>query len=154
MNTNIEAKIDEVLYINEATLELLRRRIEADVKKGFFTSIGAPIGGAGIIAILYVLFSWIPAQLGTMIEDMPGIQRTVQESAIDYLENEQKGQRFIRQQVDLNSEKFVHLSDLTYDLVHECNLAQDNTSSLDYDPHRHLFRIHTLHYGFQLIPTL
>lgn len=102
-----ETKVEKDLFVNEATLELLSKRIEADVKKGFFRSIGAPIGGAGILAILYVLFSWIPAQLGEMIENVPGIQRTIQVSVIDYLGNEEKGEKFIRDQVNLNSEKFV-----------------------------------------------
>lgn len=107
MKEESKTKVEKDLFVNEATLELLSKRIEADVKKGFFRSIGAPIGGAGILAILYVLFSWIPAQLGGMIENVPGIQRTIQVSVIDYLGNEEKGEKFIRDQVNLNSEKFV-----------------------------------------------
>ena len=102
-----KTKVERDLFVNEATLELLSKRIEADVKKGFFKSIGAPIGGAGILAILYILFSWIPAQLGKMIENVPGIQRTIQISVVDYLGNEEKGKKFILDQVNLNSEKFV-----------------------------------------------
>jgi cell fate (sporulation/competence/biofilm development) regulator YmcA (YheA/YmcA/DUF963 family) len=105
-----ETRVDKDLFVNDATLELLSKRIEADVKKGFFKSIGAPIGGAGIIAILYVLFSWIPSQLGQMIESMPGIRQTIQASVIDYLGDEDKGKKFILDQVDLNSEKFVSKS--------------------------------------------
>ncbi len=106
--TNVEeTKVEKDLFVNEATLELLSKRIEADVKKGFFKSIGAPIGGAGIAAILYVLFSWIPAQLGNMIEKVPSIQHTIKVSVTDYLGNEEKGEKFIRDQVNLNSEKFV-----------------------------------------------
>lgn len=107
MSKEPEPTVDQDLYVNDATLELLRRRIEADVKRGFFTSIGAPVGGAGIIAILYVLFSWIPAQLDTMIQGMPHIQRTVQDSVLDYLQDEKKGKTFLREQVNLNAEKYV-----------------------------------------------
>jgi hypothetical protein len=107
MNIEPGIKVDQDLHVNSATLELLRRRIEADVKRGFWTSIGAPIGGAGIIAILYVLFSWIPAQIDTLIQGMPHIQRTVQDSVLDYLQDEKKGKAFIREQVNLNTEKYV-----------------------------------------------
>lgn len=107
MSKEPEPTIDQDLYVNDATLELLRRRIEADVKRGFFTSIGAPVGGAGIIAILYVLFSWIPAQLDTMIQGMPHIQRTVQDTVLEYLQDEKKGKNFLREQVNLNAEKYV-----------------------------------------------
>ncbi len=109
-----ETKVEKDLFVNEATLELLSKRIEADVKKGFFRSIGAPIGGAGIAAILYVLFSWIPAQLGNMIENVPGIQHTIKVSVTDYLGNKEKGEKFIRDQVNLNSEKFVSKAVIDY----------------------------------------
>lgn len=109
-----EATVEKDLFVNEATLELLSKRIEADVKKSFFKWIGAPIGGTGIIAIIYVLFGWIPNQLGKIIEDVPGIQNTIQVSVIDYLGNEEKGKKFIREQVNLNSERFVSKAVVDY----------------------------------------
>ena len=107
MNQDNRIKVEEELYVNEATLELLSKRIEGDVKRGFFKSIGAPIGGAGIIAVFYVLFSWIPTQVEKMIENLPGIRQNIQVSVIDYLSDKDKGQAFIREQVDISSREFV-----------------------------------------------
>jgi hypothetical protein len=57
-----EIKIDEKNFVNEATLELLQRRIESEVRKNILLSIGAPVGGGGILAILLMFFLWFSSR--------------------------------------------------------------------------------------------
>ncbi len=107
MNDQQQVKVEEDLYVNDATVELLRRRIESDVKKGFFTSVGVPIGGAGIVAILYLLFSWIPAQLASILEENRQIQEYVESSVKSYLDDEDRGASFIRSEVNNIAHKYI-----------------------------------------------
>lgn len=94
------ARVDSELYVNPATLELLRRRIESEVKSGFFRSVGLPVGGAGVLAILFALFVWIPDKIATFIEKDPNVQEKLKSSAVAYLNDPEKGQKFVRTQVE------------------------------------------------------
>jgi len=94
-----KVKVGEELYVNEATLELLRRRMESDIRRSFMQSIGIPIGGGGIIVLLYVLFAWIPNNVGSLIEENPQIQTQIQNTVTGYLKQEE-GVRAIRRQVE------------------------------------------------------
>ena len=87
-------KVDSELYVNEATLELLRRRIESGVKANFLRSIGLPIGGAGAAAIVFALFFWIPEQIKPIVEG--------------YLASE-GGQKFVRGQIEKTARKQVEV---------------------------------------------
>ncbi len=94
-------KVDEALYVNEATLELIQRRIEGQVKSSFFRTIGVPIGGAGLLAILYVLFLWLPENLAGFIEKVPNFQQMLERSTVEYLNDDKTGREFVREQVNL-----------------------------------------------------
>jgi hypothetical protein len=82
-------------YVNEATIELLRRRIESDVKNSFFVWIGAPIGGAGILAILFVLFWKMPEIVDRHIGKAIG--GNVEKVAIAYMNDPEKGEKIVQQ---------------------------------------------------------
>ena len=81
MDDKERVRVESELYVNQATLELLRRRIESEVKGSFFRWIGLPIGGAGILAILLTVFLWIPDKISTIIENNPTVQERLNNSA-------------------------------------------------------------------------
>ena len=56
MNQNDRIKVEEELYVNEATLELLSKRIEGDVKKGF----SLPVLATLVVSVFLViaLYAW------------------------------------------------------------------------------------------------
>src|SRR3954469_22014758 len=92
------------LAVNEATLELLRHRIEAQVRSSLFRSVGLPVGGAGIVAILIGLFVYVPDQLKKQVDGLiaqPGVQRKL-EQEVDKgvtacFQDDGAGQQVVRQ---------------------------------------------------------
>ena len=92
-------KIDEEFNVNPATVELLRRRIESEIKGSFFRWIGFPVGGAGVLAILLTIFGWIPGTISKVVEENRRVQDVLISSTIDYMKHPQKGQEFISTQV-------------------------------------------------------
>jgi len=100
MNDEQRIRVDSEFYVNQATLELLRRKIESEVKGGFFRSIGLPIGGAGVVTILLTLFVWIPDKIGTVIEKNPVVQQNINSAAIAYLSDPERGKKFVHTQVE------------------------------------------------------
>ena len=113
MGDNEHIKIDDDLYVNEATVELLRRRIESDVKSDFLRWIGLPIGGAGLAAIALAFFVWIPESVQTFIENDTGIQEELQQTAKGYLSSKD-GQVFLRKQVRDTTEEQVNTAVANY----------------------------------------
>jgi hypothetical protein len=107
MNDEEQMRIEKDLFVNEATLDYFKRKIESDVKNNLFRWVGLPVGGAGIIAILFLLFSWIPNKVSTIIETNTVIQKKLNDSAIEYLGNPEKGQKFIAQQIREDIEKYM-----------------------------------------------
>jgi hypothetical protein len=91
------------LHVNEATLELLERRIEANVKASFFKSVGAPVGLAGLVAIAYTLFSWIPGHISSFLEKDPAFRNGLKTAAESYLLDPERGQRFVREQIEVTT---------------------------------------------------
>ena len=69
-------KIDKDTYVNEATLELLQRRIEADVRTNFLKTVTLPIGGGGLVAIFVAVFLWVPQKVESFLKD-PSVQQMV-----------------------------------------------------------------------------
>ena len=69
-------KIDKDTYVNEATLELLQRRIEANVRSSFLKTVTLPIGGGGILAILVAVFLWVPQKVESFLKD-PSVKEMV-----------------------------------------------------------------------------
>lgn len=111
-------KVDRDLYVNEATLELVRRRIESEVKKSFFRSVGVPIGGAGLVAIALVLFVWVPRNVSTFVEaavvpflnspeGQESIRDGVSNSTIAYLGNPDSGKKVVGAQVGKSAEAYL-----------------------------------------------
>ena len=98
MDNKTEVRIDKELYVNEATVDYLRRCIEAEVKSNFFRWIGLPVGSAGIIVIVLTIFFWIPGKIDTIIATNPIVKETLDQSAIAYLKSE-RGQQLIQQQI-------------------------------------------------------
>jgi len=107
MNEENSIKVEKDLFVNEATLDYIRRKIESDVKNNLFRWVGLPVGGAGIIAILFLLFSWIPNKVSTIIETNTEIQKRLNNSVVEYLGNPEKGQKFISQQIENDIEKYM-----------------------------------------------
>ncbi|QDT95567.1 hypothetical protein [Gimesia aquarii] len=92
-------KTTDDLYVNEATLELIRRRIESEVRTNLWRTIGVPVGGGGTIAIILALFVWIPAKVGDVIETSDKVKNEIQTSVTNYLQDEKKGKKLITDQV-------------------------------------------------------
>ncbi|MCO6454458.1 MAG: hypothetical protein J5I93_04000 [Pirellulaceae bacterium] len=71
-------KIDKDTYVNQATLELLQRRIESNVRNNFVKTVTLPIGGTSVVAVIVAVFLWIPQQVRSFLEQ-PSVQQTVQD---------------------------------------------------------------------------
>jgi hypothetical protein len=69
-------KIDEKNHVNEATLELLQRRIESNVRNNFLKTVTIPIGGGGVAAIFVAVFLWIPKQVESFLKQ-PSVETAV-----------------------------------------------------------------------------
>jgi hypothetical protein len=102
-----EAQVPDSLHVNEATLELLERRIESKVKTSFFAWIGAPVGLAGIGAIVFTLFSYIPNNISSYLEKDPRFMATLDTAAKTYLADPKRGQAFLKMQIDQSTRAAV-----------------------------------------------
>ncbi len=107
MNDEERIHTDKEFYVNQATLELLKLRIESDVKANFFRWIGLPVGGAGIVAILLTIFGWIPGTISTVIEENPRVQKILDDSTINYMKDPEGGQKYIQEQIEISAQKQV-----------------------------------------------
>jgi len=56
-------RVDPEYFVNEATLELLQRRIASGVKTSLVAWVGAPVGLLGILAVIYAIFFTIPQEV-------------------------------------------------------------------------------------------
>ncbi len=104
-------QVDSNLYVNEATLELLRRRLESDVKMNLFRWVGLPVGGAGIVAVLFFLFVWGPQTIQDYVAKDPSVQekmrQTVEETTQAYLKNPDAGQELVRKHVGSSTVNYL-----------------------------------------------
>ena len=104
-------QVDSNLYVNEATLELLRRRLESDVKMNLFRWVGLPVGGAGIVAVLFFLFVWGPQTIQDYVAKDPSVQekmrQTVEETTQAYLKNPDAGQQLVRKHVGTSTVNYL-----------------------------------------------
>ena len=133
MNEESEEKmtVQENFYVNEATLDLLRRRIESDVKRGFFRSVGLPVGGAGIVAILFFLFYWGPRTIQDYLTEDPDMQKQLQQTVLEttqeYLKDAKRGQQVIGGHVGSTTLSYLQDEErgqkVVEDLVHETVVA-------------------------------
>lgn len=102
-NEEEKIQVESNLYVNEATLELLKRRMESDVKRDFFRWVGLPVGGAGIAAVLFFLFVWGPQTIENYVAEDPDVQEQLRETVVEttqaYLQNPDAGQQLVRTHV-------------------------------------------------------
>jgi hypothetical protein len=94
-----KVKVGNDLYVNEATIELLQRRIESQVLSNFIKMIGIPVTGGGIIAILIAALYWIPSQVGKVVEENPTIKAQIAAAVEKYL-GEGRGQEFLARETE------------------------------------------------------
>lgn len=106
--------IDGTHYVNEATMELLRRRIETDVRRSFWSWIGLPVGGAGILGVLYVVFVAIPNYVVDYVDSDEKIKSRMDTAVVDYLKDEERGGHLIKAQVDEASGPMVQAAVPSY----------------------------------------
>ena len=106
-----KVKVEEELYVNDATLELLQRRIESNVKSNFFRSVGLPVGGAGILAILFGLFYWGPQTIQDYVSEdeafQQKLQQTVLETTREYLGDPESGREVVRSHVAATTVEYL-----------------------------------------------
>lgn len=110
-------KVDEELYVNAATLELLQRRLEANVKNAFWRWLGLPIGGVSVVAIVGFIWSlpgYVDEHVGTIISNLPQFQRTVQIQTESYLTDERKGGVMIEKVVQDSAPQYIDKAVKTY----------------------------------------
>ncbi len=94
-----KVKVGNDLYVNEATIELLQRRIESQVLSNFIKMIGIPVTGGGIIAILIAALYWIPSQVGKVVEENPTIKAQIATAVEMYL-GKGRGQEFLARETE------------------------------------------------------
>lgn len=109
-----ELTVDGKYYVNEATVELLTRRIEADVRKSFWGWIGLPIGGAGILGVLYIVFVAIPNYVVDYVATDDTIKSRMDSAVIDYLKDEARGGHLIKTQTEEASGPMVQAAVPSY----------------------------------------
>jgi len=95
-----ELTVDGKHYVNEATIELLTRRLESDVRKSFWSWVGLPVGGAGILGILYVVFVSMPNYVVKYVDTDETIKSRMDAAVVDYLSDEQQGGQLIKTQAE------------------------------------------------------
>ncbi len=105
--------VDDKHHVNDATLELLRRRLESDVRKSFWGWIGLPVGGAGILGVIYAIFFAIPNYVGEFISSDDGIKRNMDQAVVDYLKSD-TGARIVKAQVEAASGPMITQAVQTY----------------------------------------
>ncbi len=55
--------------VNKETLELLERRISANVRKTFLMAVTIPIGGGGLLAVIVTILTWLPQKVDTIVRE-------------------------------------------------------------------------------------
>ena len=97
MEPKKDIPVDSELYVNAATLDLLRRQIEADVRRGFFRRVASPLAIIGVAAILFSVFLWIPTSVVKFIQDNSRmVEEELRISIEAYLTDRDQGQMLIR----------------------------------------------------------
>ncbi|MEF8787620.1 MAG: hypothetical protein V5A84_00990 [Planctomycetota bacterium] len=104
-------QVESDLYVNEATLELLQRRLESDVKSNFFRWVGLPVGSAGLGAILFFLFVWGPQTIENYVAEDPEMQKQLQQTVVEtteaYLKDTDTGQQVVREHVGTSTLNYL-----------------------------------------------
>jgi hypothetical protein len=90
--------VGENYYVNEATLELLQRRIESQALGNLVKRVGFPLGAAGVLSLLWGLLVVVPTETKKFIEKSPVVQRTLETTVNNYFSSEQ-GQNNVEAQL-------------------------------------------------------
>jgi hypothetical protein len=86
--------------LNQATVELFRRRIATHVKRNVLYSVGLPGGGGSLIFIVVGLFLWLPENMKTYFESEQKVQQAVRSWADEYLEDAERVRPLVRREVE------------------------------------------------------
>ncbi len=104
LQRRIEAKVLSNANVNDATLELFQRRIESKLLSNAIKTIGIPVTGGGIVAVIVAMFFVIPSQVGKVVENDPTIKAQIASSVENYL-GKGKGQEFLVHETEVNLRK-------------------------------------------------
>ena len=99
------------LFVNEATLDLLRRQIEADVKRAFARRVLLPIGLIAVAAVAFSVLWWIPKSIEDYFKKDPeSLQSMIKSSVSTFLQNPDELGPVVRREVArvVKEEPLVH----------------------------------------------
>ncbi len=96
-------RVEQDYYVNEATLELLQRRIASGVKTSLVAWVGAPVGIMGLLAIGYALFFTIPPEIqkvaSSYLQNPETGQAVVENAVAEFLSDPEGGQTVLKDKV-------------------------------------------------------
>ncbi|MHC5056456.1 MAG: hypothetical protein ACYTKD_17300 [Planctomycetota bacterium] len=92
------ARVEGDLNANEATLDLLRRRIESDAWKSTLLYLGLPLGSGGVLAIAAAVFISVPRLADDFVTNSDTAKDTVKAAAERYLVTD-KGRQAVQSQI-------------------------------------------------------
>ncbi len=82
---------DEKLFVNEATLDYFKLQLESQVRERLFKWIGIPLGGGGLLAIIFAVWFWIPDKVQEFIDSSEVVQEQLEASVESYLNDPERG---------------------------------------------------------------
>ena len=88
------------LFVNEATLEYFKLQIESQVRERIFKWIGIPLGGGGLLAIVFAVWIWIPDKVAQFIDSSEVVSEQIGANVIDYLNDPEGGGRIVTSAVE------------------------------------------------------
>jgi hypothetical protein len=92
---NDESPAPKEFQINEATLDYLKLHIERQVSDRLVKWIGLPLGGGGLLAILFGLFYYLPDKMSTMIRTDRQVEEVIRTTATSFLQPDKEGGKTI-----------------------------------------------------------
>lgn len=82
---------EEKLFVNEATLDYFKLQLESQVRERVFKWVGIPLGGGGLLALVFALWVWIPGKVQQFIDSSDVVQKELKVSVESYLSNPEHG---------------------------------------------------------------
>ena len=110
--------VDRELYVNDATLELVQRRIEGRVRRNFFVWVGGPLGGGGLAAVLLTIFVWIPGKIETILAESKAVETSLKTSVQKFLTTP-KGEQFVQDRIGGSVQAYLCDPESGQELLHE-----------------------------------
>ncbi len=124
-NENKDISIESNYYVNEATLELLRRRIESEALQNLVKTIGIPLGSLSVISLL-TLWLTIPKTIDSIISSNQFVQSNLRQEVISYFGSKQGQEalnKIVENNVENNVDSFLESEDGKEFLVKAINRA-------------------------------